>query len=65
MAREIHVEIALGGEITAEVKGVRGPSCQADLDWLEKLGTVISEGKTADYDRRPDLDQRMDQRANQ
>lgn len=62
MAKEIHVDIAKGGAITAEVKGVQGPSCKDDLNWIEKIGSIVTEEPTEDYEREPELLREEEQR---
>ncbi len=36
-------------EVTVEVSGVAGPSCQQITDQLKKLGEVSNEGNTPDF----------------
>jgi len=62
--KEIIVDIAKGGAITAEVTGVAGPSCKDDLNWLEKIGSIQTESPTEDYEREPELLRQEDQRDN-
>ena len=61
MAKTVIVDIARGGAISAKVEGVAGPSCEQDLDWMEKLGQVVKSEPTADYARRPQEMNRNDQ----
>ena len=49
MSKQIEVEVGLGGTIDATVKGVEGPSCQGDLDWMSKLGIISKEEPTEDF----------------
>lgn len=55
MAKEIHVDIIKGGQITAEVKGVAGPSCVNDLNWMQKIGSIVTDEPTVDFEREPEL----------
>ena len=55
MSSTIIVDIALGGEISAEVQGVSGPSCVEQLDWMETIGNVIAQEPTEEYEREPEL----------
>ena len=65
MAKEIIVHVALGGAITAEVNGVSGPSCQGDLNWMEKIGSIVTEEPTEDFEREPELLREEQNRENQ
>ena len=56
MVKTVTCTISQGGNITAEVTGVSGPSCEGDLKWLDKLGMVVESGPTIDFEKTPDLD---------
>jgi len=54
MARDfvINVEIDEDGNITSEVDGIKGPSCEGLMDFLKSIGNVVDDKKTDDYYRR-------------
>ena len=45
----IDIAISPTGEITSEVKGVKGASCSKISKWLDDLGKVTHDQKTGDY----------------
>jgi hypothetical protein len=47
---QLEIEIAPDGTVRIETKGLKGESCLAETDSLEKaLGEVKSRAKTAEY----------------
>ena len=45
----IRVTLKTDGKVESVVEGVKGPSCEDLLRWMEQLGTVTHEEKTAEY----------------
>ena len=58
MPKQVQVDIGTDGKIDATVLGVEGPSCMTDLNFLDGLGKVVSDCKTADYEKEPRLENR-------
>ena len=49
MAYTIVANIDEEGNVTFEVKGIKGPGCERALEPFEKLGQVVEERKTPEY----------------
>ena len=49
MAYTITANIDEEGNVTFEVKGIKGPGCERALEPFEKLGQVVEERKTPEY----------------
>ena len=49
MARIIEVTVSPKGETTVQTKGYAGPECLKASKFLEALGVVASDRKTAEY----------------
>jgi hypothetical protein len=50
------IEIVIGtdGKIKGEVKGVKGQQCGPLSKWLDELGAVEKDSKTADWHKNAD-----------
>ena len=49
MAYTIVANIDEEGNVTFEVKGIKGPGCERALEPFEKLGQVVEDRKTPEY----------------
>jgi hypothetical protein len=49
MAHKIVIEVDENGNLKSEVKGIEGASCTEIHKWLDELGEVEVDEKTADY----------------
>ena len=57
---QIVVVIQADGNVTYEAQGYKGKACAEATRWLEVvLGSKVSDVKTADYYRQPDVAQRQ------
>jgi hypothetical protein len=45
----ITVKFKPDGSFTAKVTGIQGPGCEEVSAWLDQLGEVTADVKTADY----------------
>ena len=52
MAYEIVVNIDEQGNVSMEVKGIKGPGCEKVLEPFERLGEVFEEERTPEYYQR-------------
>ncbi len=50
---KIEIEIDEKGNIQSTLKGIEGPGCDGICDWLDELGEVTEDLKTADYHKKP------------
>lgn len=52
MTEEIILRLDDDNNLVAEVKGHKGPGCKELTKAIEKLGTVLKDEKTTEYDER-------------
>ena len=50
--REIHCVIDARGNVSFEIRGVKGSGCQVLVDALKRLGRPLAEQRTAAYYQR-------------
>jgi len=63
MARLIEVTVSPKGEITVQTKGYAGDSCQKASYFLEALGVVTGERKTAEFYQTAHAEQQQETQA--
>lgn len=54
MTEEIILRLDDDNNLVAEVKGHKGPGCKELTKAIEKLGTVLKDEKTSEYNERSD-----------
>ena len=63
MTEEIVLRFDDDNNLVAEVKGVKGPGCKEITKAIEKLGTVLKDEKTSEYNERSNTNARVRNRS--
>lgn len=63
MTEEIILRLDDDNNLVAEVKGVSGPGCKDLTKAIEKLGTVLKDEATPEYNERSNINARVHNRS--